>query len=337
MGVSAADLTSDAPDRVCPSCGAGNLRTSAACYRCGASLWGATPTSAPPPSGPLVGDDRITIRRAWHLGLNALRLVGRNRSLLVFPLVGSVATFATVALLGLGLYWLHPDLGTFALWAFGHPYWPIAFAVTGYVTSVVVSMLALAGLVGASVVALEGRRPTVSDGWRVARTHLGSLLAWSLLDATVGLLLQLVTSRMRVAGAVLRIAGGIAWGISTYFVVQVLVLERQPIPASIARSARIIRYLFGDVLFSDIVAGLLAGAGVFLAAGAFVALVLGLPGSAGSVPWIVGAAGGILAGTFLLLLGSTTATLVQTGLFRYAVTGRLDPTLYPGKPASRPA
>jgi len=331
MAVSISELTDESPSRICPSCGAGNLRTSSVCYRCGETIPLHGDNLPAPKGGPLVGDDQITIRVAWGIGVNALRLVRRTRSLLLFPLLGGGSAIGALALLGLAFYSLHPNLATLPFWAVGHLGWVFLFIVLAYLSAVAISTVFLAGLIGASVIALEGGHPQLRDGWRVARAHLGPLLAWSLVDATVGLALQVAARRLGWVGAIVGIAGGIAWGISTYFVVQVLVLEKQRIGPSLARSARIIRYLFGDVVFADIVADLLLAAGSILFIGTVTVGLVGMLLNGYSSGYLLLAAVGVVGGIFLMVLGSAVATVVQTGLFRYAVTGTLDRALFPAR------
>lgn len=326
--ISPAELTSEQADRFCPNCGAGNLRTSIRCYVCDAELDSYAVTSPPPRGSPLVGDDQITIRGAWRLGVNSLRLVIRYPALLAFPVIGGCTAVLSLVLLGVGLYSLHPDEQTFLLWAVHNPLWPILFAVVAYLAMVIVSVVTLAGMIGATSLSLQGQRPTVRGGFRIARAHLGTLIAWSVLDASVGVILEVVTRRMGLAGAIIRVAGGIAWGLATYFVVQVLVLERPAIRPAIARSARIMRHMFGDVVFSNILAELLAAVGLLVIVGGMLPVLFGLF-MVGVSPWAFYLCPvGLVAGGFLVALGSAVSGVVQTALFRYAVTGTLDANLF---------
>lgn len=336
MEISRAELGSEVADRVCPACGAKNLRTSTECYACGSDISSSTAYFPVPKGGPLVGDDEITIRGAWRIGVNSLRLVGRNSSLLVFPLVGGGASLAALALLGLGFYSLHPDLSTLPIWTVYHLPWAILFLAAAYVAVVVLFTIAAAGLIGASVLALQGERPRAQDGWRVVRAHLGVLVAWALLDATVGLALDVLARRVGLVGGIVALVGGLAWGLGTFFVVQVLVLETPHLRPSIGRSAQLMRHLFGDLVFSDILADLLAGAGLVLILGAFGFGAWETAAHGYGLGYLLLAAGGLAAGTFLMMVGITVAAVVQTGLFRYAVTGTLDPTLFSDARGRRP-
>lgn len=328
MAISTAELVSETADRVCPACGAKNLRTSTACYACGHEISSHGVYYPPPTGGPLVGDDQITIRVAWRIGVNSWRLVGRNPSLLVFPLVGGGASLAALAVLGLGFYSLHPNVSTLPIWTVYHLLWAILFLVAAYVVVVVLSTIAMAGLIGASALALQGARPTARDGWRLARAHLRVLIVWALLDATVGLVLSVLARRAGITGGILGLVGGIAWGLGTYFVVQVLMLETPRLRWSIGRSAQLMRHLFGDLVFSDILADLFAAAGLVLVLGTFGVSIEQTAIHGFSVGYLLLSAGGLVAGTYLMILGSTVSAVVQTGLFRYAVTGTLDPTLF---------
>jgi len=328
--VSAADLSDQAADRVCQACGAPNLRTSSRCYACGQELPlpGHGDQMPAPKGGPLTGDDKITIRLAWRLGVNSFRVVARNPSLLLFPLVGGGGALGALALLGLGIYLLHPNPSTLPFWFLTQPNWFVLFAVAAYVSVVIVTTLALAGLVGATALALQGGHPSVRDGWRVARKHIGRVIIFGLLDATVGLALALLARRLGFLGGVLRVVAGLAWWLATYFVVQVLVLEDQPLLPSIYRSARFMRHLFGDVVFSNILASLLTVVGLVLLLGGVIYGTIATLLWGPSAVYLGLALGGGIGGLFLMLIGSTVSVVVTTGLYRYAATGELDPTLF---------
>jgi len=192
-----------------------------------------------------------------------------------------------------------------------------------------ISVYSTAALVGAATLKLNGRQPTSADGWAIARARLGRLFVWAMLTATVGLVIQVISSRVRgIGGLLIGAVGGATWGVVTYFMIPVLVYEDQGTWKSLSRSAHLFISNFGRSLVSNLAVGLIVGAGVVLAVvvgivGLFLlfggSLVLGLA--------LIVVAVAIAAGA--LLIGATVEGVLQAALYRYATTGRIDPDLLP--------
>jgi hypothetical protein len=267
---------------------------------------------------------------SWRLTLNSFRLLRRNPSLIAFPVIGAGGVLAAIGLVALALFALDPNLYGFPLWAVNHYYILVPALVAAYVLVVLVATFATAALIGASMQALNGQRATVRDGLRSARTHLGPLLLWGLFSATVGLVLQFVASRAGIGGVILRVIGGVAWGLATYFVVPVILFEGGGPRTYIPRSAAIMRDKFANVLFSNLVMGLVLGAGIVLSIGLLVwgVFEIGLY----SAPVEGGAllVAGLVLFVGFLILDAAAEGVLQASLYRYATTGKLDPELLGG-------
>ena len=72
---------------------------------------------------------------------------------------------------------------------------------------------------------LRGGEPTVADGMAVATQKLNRIFSWTLVSVAVGLVLQVIAERFRVAGAITSRLFGVAWSLATMFVIPVLALE----------------------------------------------------------------------------------------------------------------
>jgi hypothetical protein len=160
---------------------------------------------------------------------------------------------------------------------------------------------------------LRGDDPTVAEGMEVATSKLNRIVSWTMLSIAVGLLLQVIADRFRLAGALVSRLLGMAWNLATMFVVPVIALEDLTVRDSLRRSASIFKSKWGE----SVVAQGTVGLAVMLAAlpAMFVVLLL----AAVSVPLGIGAAV-ILFGGLVLISGALDA-VVDVALYRYAMDG----------------
>jgi len=271
-----------------------------------------------------------TFRDSWKLTKTSFRMIREDRALLVFPVVVGLSILGVIALLLVGEYALlvalagargGPTNGLVAA--------AVALFLVAYFAMVFLSVYGTAALIAAATLKLNGRQPTAADGWRVARARIGRLLLWALITATVGLVIQAISSRVRgVGGVVIGAVGGATWAVVTYFVVPVLLYENERTWASLKRSVHLFTSTFGRSLVSNLVVALLLGAGIV------VAVVLGLAGLLLAVHGglllgfaLVGVA--IAVGVGVALIGAAAEGILRAALYRYATTGKIDPDLMP--------
>ncbi len=283
-----------------------------------------------------------TFSDSWKLTKTAFRLIAEDRALLVFPLVAGLAILGILALFLLGAFWVLPLASGSAADARSYQLAGVLMFLGLYFGATWVSVYATAALIGAATLKLNGQQPTAADGWRIARSRIGALTAWAFIAATVGLIIQLIARRIGgIAGLVIGIAGGATWSLATYFIVPVVLYENDGAWRSITRSARIFLNTFGRSLVSNIVVGLLVGAGIF---GAFVLGIIGivLLLSGSTVLGLVLLGAGIAVGVLVALIGAAAEGILRAALYRYATTGKIDPDLLPAAyrgatPGSAPA
>src|SRR5947208_11518027 len=93
---------------------------------------------------------------------------------------------------------------------------------------------------------LRGIDPSVTEGMSVATSRLGRIVSWTLLSIAVGLVLQLIAERFRLAGEITSRLLGVAWGLATTFVIPVLALEDVGVRDAIRRSASTFKAKWGE-------------------------------------------------------------------------------------------
>lgn len=270
-----------------------------------------------------------TFSDSWRLTKISFGLIFQDSALLVFPLVAGLSAVGVLVLFALGTVYLAPALLIGGSLTSSYEVVGVVLFLVAYFSTTFITIYATAALVGAATLKLDGQQPTAADGWKIARANLTRLLVWSLIAATVGVLIQLISSRFRgAAGIIIGSVAGATWAIATYFVVPVIIYERETPWRSLSRSARMFLNTFGRTLVTNIVLGLLVAAGVIAAVvlGGF-GLYLVFSGiTVLGVILIVSALG---VGILMVLLGATAEGVLRAALYRYATTGKIDPDLLP--------
>jgi hypothetical protein len=168
--------------------------------------------------------------------------LGKHRGLLVFPVLSSIAVLLLLASFVL------PMGGMQALAAQAVPtYHQKTLALLFYLSQCFVMFFFNAALIGAIMMQLDGETPTVSGGLRIAASKVGPIFVYSLIAATVGLILHLLRERLGFVERLVVGLIGVSWTLATYLVVPVLVFRQRcgPIEA-ILESAELFKKTWGE-------------------------------------------------------------------------------------------
>ena len=179
-------------------------------------------------------------------------------------------------------------------------------------------------------VRFEGGNATFGESIKFALSRVGVIVQWSLLSATVGLLLRLlhnVASRFGKPGQLIAniVIGilGFAWSVMTIFVVPVLVYEGLGPVEAVKKSVAVIKKTWGESLVRAFGLGLIQFA-VFILILLVSALIVYVLSSAFDV---AGMLIGISIGAGLLLLTGlvfvVANTIFNTALYVYANQGQV--------------
>ncbi len=271
-----------------------------------------------------------TFSDSWKLTKTAFRLIGEDRALLVFPIVGGLSILAVFALLVVGVVWLFPYVSASGSGTNGYVALGVGMFLAAYFVATFISVYATAGLVAAATLKLGGQQPTAADGWRVARARVGRLATWAIISASVGLVIQLIASRVRgIAGMVIGLAGGATWALISYFMIPVVLYEDTGAWASLKRSGHLFVSTLGRTLVSNLVIDLIVGGGIFAG------ILIGVYGifllTSGAVLLgvvLIGVA--LTVATIFALIGATAEGILRAALYRYATTGKIEEDLLPG-------
>jgi hypothetical protein len=248
------------------------------------------------------------------LAKTSLAVLNKDRVLAVIPLVSAVIAGLIVLIFGAGAYATlqtvaDPAAGsnatteqaTPATWAIG---------IVGLLLAGFVSQFFTGVLIAGANERLEGGDPTFSSAFAKARTRIGSLTGWAVINATVGMVLQAIRERAGILGPVVAWLGGAAWTIITWLTVPVIIVEGLGPIEAIKRSAHLLKATWGENLIAQI--GLGALGFVLMLPGL---IVFGLLWLISPFVTIVGIfLWSVLVGTLMAALGA----IYRTALYRFA-------------------
>jgi len=181
-----------------------------------------------------------------------------------------------------------------------------------------------AALVGAALMRLRGGDPTASDGFKIANQHLGPIVGYALIGATIGVALQALRERAGIFGPLISFLGATAWNIATFLVIPVLVVEGIGPIEAIKRSAGLLKRTWGEQIVGNAGIGLVFGLIGFavLVAGAMVVMVAAATGLIALIVLAVVVVAAAFAA--VLAVGAALKGIYTAALYRYAAEGQTD-------------
>jgi hypothetical protein len=257
-----------------------------------------------------------TLENSWSLVKASARILNEDRALLLFPLMSALAFVALFVAIIIPTVLVGGPESLFAQ----APAVGIALGFLFYLVQYFVAFYFNAALVGAALIHLDGGRPTLEDGLRIASDHVGPILGFAAISATVGLFLNRSGRRGQLGGRVVSGFLGTAWNLATFLAVPVLVTRDMGPVEALKESARLLRGTWGEQISGVLGMGLAFGAMAVALGAVSVGLVVvaaGL-GPFGLVPVLV-----VLGAFWVLFALATTALqgIYRAAVYRYALTG----------------
>ena len=252
--------------------------------------------------------------RSWTLVKASAAVLRSDKELLVFPLLSGLAAMVVLATF---------IIPVFALKIFENGL-GVGGAILGflfYLCQYFVIFFFNAALVGAAIIRLEGGDPTLADGFNAAKSRLGPILGYAAIAATVGMLLQAMKNKdnnflVRMIGSGL----GVAWTLSTFLVVPVLVQQNVGPIDAIKESVKLLKRTWGENAIGNVGLGLAFGLMMFgvIAIGLVLAFLAASASGALAVTIVVIT---VLAAVSLGVVQSALSAIYSAALYRFATVG----------------
>ncbi|HLX60830.1 MAG TPA: DUF6159 family protein [Planctomycetota bacterium] len=256
------------------------------------------------------------ISRGWRLGMTALSILRQDKKLLIFPLLSGLACLLVSISFAAPFYFSDNvqhmikdrDAGKAV-----HNILTYAVLFGFYFMNYVVIIFFNTGLVACAMKRFNGEEPSLSYGFSVAVSRMPQIVAWSLVSASVGVILRIIEQYSDKVGQIVAGLLGMAWNLMTYFVLPVLVVERVGPIDAVKRSCAVLRQAWGESIVANFGTGLL----MFLMS--LLALIPGVLGFLIGGPFLIAGIGLSILGLLIVsLISSATNTIILAALYKYA-------------------
>lgn len=277
-----------------------------------------------------------SISRSYQLVRHSWAVLKQDKEIMIFPVLSGFASLAIAAsfIVPLILFGLHHSAEAGAAGASRHTEVHVqgawyAYGFLFYLTSYFITIFFNVGVMQCANIRMNGGNPTIGDGFRGAFSRLGAIFLWSIVSATVGMVLRVIEERAGLVGKIVSSIAGVAWSILTYFAVPVMIFEGAGVGRSIKRSGELIRKTWGEALVAQGGMGLFFGL-LFLLGLVPIALAifLGAQGSLGILAAVMMGAAAVFYWIALAVISTALKGVFHVALYRYAATG-VVPAGYP--------
>ena len=260
-----------------------------------------------------------TLARTWDLMQESVAILLADKEILLFPLLSALML---VVVDGPILLPLRSHVG--------EPPTPqeiYRMLILLYPGSYFVIIFFNSALMACANIRLSGGDPTLGDGFRFAWENVERILLWSLIAATVGVLLRML-EQSRVLRWVVGPLLEVGWSLATFFIIPVIIFEDLDVLDSFKRSADLFRRRWGEEVTSNFSFSVLLG-------------LLAIPGILGVMSRSSSVVGVVAASLYLVLLYVVSTALqgiFVVALFRCATHGSegFNPRLVHGVFSTRP-
>lgn len=286
--------------------------------------------------------------RSWSLFKSSWSVMRSEPSLLWFPVLSALLVIiASVIFFGLlgALFVVNPAVQQAVIEASqsaegegGSPLLTILGIVVLFIYYLIVGAIAAyfaTAMAGAALRRLDGQDTSFGEGIKIANSRLGTILGFSAISATVGVLLSLLRNNRQgnnPAGAILAAIGGMAWTVATFLVIPVIADRQVNAIGAIKESALLLRKTWGEQNVGSGGLGLVFGLAsviVVILTGVLAVLAIDIAG----LVWTIIAVG-VVALIVLAVLNSTLSGIYKAAVYRYAaqrqVAPQFDATLIEG-------
>ncbi len=282
------------------------------------------PTTATKKGGRISRGREIT-KSSWRVlvldkELMALPIISLLTNIVAFCAVVAIAIAAAIAF---GINEGNDVTGNGHRWLF------VFLGVILYTVLTVIANFFSGAIIYGATERFRGGDPTVRSSIAGVERKFRPLFLFSLLMATVGLVLQVLEDRLPIAGSIAAWIGGAAWSIANVFAIPIIVLSDKnvrPLEAT-KGSIQVIRQVWGEGVVAQFGIGLISLLSFlsYFALVGFVAIV----GSALNVPSFLGAialVAAVIGFLAMIVVFTTLGSIAKAALYYFATTGKAPET-----------
>ena len=262
------------------------------------------------------------VRRSISLFKQSWAVLKQDRELIWLPVLSTVvaAVIAAIVLVPLALSQGWIDGSATSTGAASGELGPGSYIALAFLTVALafITVFFRAALVSGAHQRLTGGDPTVKSAIAGAMQRLPQLFTWAVITAIVGSILRAIEERSGWLGRIVVSFIGMAWAVTTFLVIPVIVIEGTGAVPSTKRSVALFRRTWGENLTGQVGFSLI-GLIAFIPVVAVAAIGIAVGGPIAIV--LVGLA--VLAGLAIAAVISALGGVFQTALYHFAAGAEL--------------
>ena len=259
--------------------------------------------------------------RSWQIMRASWDVLRQDKEILVFPAISGIALILIMASFAVPIFALGGIETVQRIARHNGTVGNLVVLFAFYFINYFVVVFFNTAIVACATIRMRGGNPTVGDGLQASGERIFEIAGWALVSASVGMILRVIEERSKLIGRIVAGLLGMAWGITSYLVIPILVNERKGPMEAVQESARLIKKTWGEELIGGFSFGLL-----------FFAL---------SLPAVLLIAAGVASGKGFLALGFVAVAVIyvialsvvqaalqgifQAALYQYAKKGETPP------------
>lgn len=245
----------------------------------------------------------------------------QDKELIVFPILSTIAVIVVTLSFALPIF-LIGETAAQSLKEFGVVQYVIGFLF--YFVQYFIIIFCNTALVGAAMIRLRGGNPTVGDGFRIAGSRILTILGYSFIAATVGMILRSISERSGLLGKIVVSLVNMAWSLATFLVIPVFIVENVGPIEAIKRSTQLLKRTWGEQIVGNISIGFAFGVIMFalIIAMVFAMVAFAEVLSTGMLVMVISAF--VLAFILLALISSTLGSIYEAAVYIYASEGKVS-------------
>lgn len=198
----------------------------------------------------------------WKLTKSSFKILRANEKLIVFPILSAISLILVIGsfftFLLAGSDWDADRLEDFS----SAGYYAVLFVF--YVVNYFIVIFFNMALIHCTRLYLEGEEATPRKGIQFSISRIGAIFSWSVVAATVGLILRIIQENSGIVGKIITGITGMIWSVATFFVVPVIAYENVGPIDAVKRSTRLMKEKWGESLTAGFSFGLIQFAAVLV-------------------------------------------------------------------------
>jgi len=190
-----------------------------------------TDTAKPLPAQPAEQEKIGRVKGGYLIAAGSFKILEQNKSIMLFPLFSLIINLAIIGIGVAGYCYftatgaIDPNAAQDSQVTSQNIYYYLGYFLL-YIVVVFIASFFHAGMIAMVNAHLKGRKMSFSQGFGIAVKLSGKILCWSVIAATIGVILT-IANRFKSISRIIANIFGAAWDIITFFILPVLILEKK--------------------------------------------------------------------------------------------------------------